>query len=78
MTAARDRKEAAKRLGAVLAGQKARMDAATGDAIAFAAMELGQTFNDNIDFICWVLKEWGGAEQMPFARPSKPLNGLNS
>jgi hypothetical protein len=39
-------------------------------------MELGQTFNDNIDFICWVLKEYGGADQMPFARPT-PAAKLN-
>jgi hypothetical protein len=71
VSAARDRKEAAKRLGNVLTGQKARLDAAAGnDAISLAAMELGQTFNDNIDFICWVLKEYGGADQMPFARPT--------
>lgn len=77
MTASRDRKEAAKRLGFALAAKyRAMLDADGPDAINAAAMDLGSCFNDNIEFIMWVLKEYGGVEQMPFQRQAKPLNGL--
>ena len=66
---ARDRKEAAKHLGIALGAQYRRMLEASGDEeISAAAMQLGDTFNRNLDFICWCLKEYGGMEQMPFPR----------
>lgn len=77
MSRARDRKEAAKRLGFALAAKYRRMLEANGeDAIARAAMDLGSCFNDNIEFIMWVLKEYGGTEQLPFQPHPKPMNGL--
>lgn len=77
MTASRDRKEAAKRLGFALAAKYRAMIEADGvEAINAAAIDLGACFNDNIEFIMWVLKEYGGVSQMPFARQAKPLNGV--
>ncbi len=69
---ARARKEAAKRLGIALTADYRRLIEATGDdEVAAAAVTLGQNFNSNIEFICWVLKEYGGVQQMPF-QPSRP------
>lgn len=80
MTAARDRKEAAKRLGFTLQAQyRALLEASTPDEVQNAAIVLGGTFNDNIEFVFWVLKEFGGVQQMPFERlrkPPKPANDL--
>lgn len=77
MTASRDRKEAAKRLGYALAAKyRALLDANSDDEIAHASLDLGTCFNDNIEFIMWVLKEYGGVDQMPFARQARPMNGL--
>ena len=69
MSASRDRKEASKRLGIMLGAQYKRMLEATGEEeITKAAVDLGQTFNTNIEYICWVLKEFGGVKQFPFVR----------
>ena len=69
MSATRDRKEAARKLGVVLGAQYRQMQDASGpDAITEAAVKLGQTFNDNIEFIVWCLKEYGGMQQMPISR----------
>lgn len=74
MSAARDRKEASKRLGIALTVRYREMLSAVGeDEIGKAAMALGSCFNDNIEFICWVLKEYGGMDQIPF-RPSKSVH----
>lgn len=77
MSAARDRKEASKRLGFALSAKyRAMIDANGEDEIARAAVDLGSCFNDNIEFIMWVLKEYGGVEQMPFQRQARPVAGL--
>lgn len=77
MTAARDRKEAAKRLGVALYNRYRKLlEAGSPEEISKAAMNLGQCFNDNIEFVCWVLKEYGGISQMPFVRSPRPVNGL--
>lgn len=69
MSASRDRKQAAKILGITMQAQLRELQQASGqEAIQFAAIRLGDTFNRNSDFICWVLKEFGGADQMPFPR----------
>lgn len=69
MSAARDRKEASKRLGIALQVAYRRMVEADGqDEIQTAAIELGKLFNDNIEFVLWVLKEYGGVQQMPIDR----------
>lgn len=73
MTASRDRKQASKILGITMQAQLRTLLEAQGDeAIQRAAIQLGDTFNRNSEFICWVLKEYGGAEQMPFPR-AEPL-----
>jgi hypothetical protein len=75
MSAARDRKQAAKMLGITMQAQlRALLEAQGNDEIQTAAIILGDTFNRNSEFIVWVLKEFGGVEQMPFARqPSLKL-----
>jgi hypothetical protein len=73
MTASRDRKEAAKILGITMQAQLLALHQAVGmEAIQTAAIQLGDTFNRNSEFICWVLKEYGGMEQMPFPRAPAP------
>ncbi len=77
MTAARDRKEAARILGITMQAQLRELQSAVGqNAIEFAAIRLGDTFNRNSEFICWVLKEYGGVQQMPFPR-SEPAKRPN-
>ncbi len=72
MSRSQDRKDAAKRLGVVLQGEYKLLAMAVGEeAIQVAAMKLGETFNSNIEFICWVLKEYGGVEQIPFQPVTK-------
>lgn len=73
MTASRDRKEAAKRLGLTLQREYRELLTATGkDDIQATAIQLGDTFNKNLEFIVWVLKEFGGVQQMPFERQRSP------
>lgn len=75
MTAARDRKEAAKRLGfALQAHYRALLEAQGNDAVQTAAIELGNLFNQNIEAICWFLKAYGGVQQMPFERQRRAAN----
>ncbi len=74
MSASRDRKEAAKHLGIALqAEHRALLAAGSPEEIQQAAFKLGKTFQDNIEAICWFLKEYGGVEQMPLER----RQGLN-
>jgi hypothetical protein len=76
LPAGRARKVASKNLGIALQAAYRRMIEADGnDAIQAAAIELGQVFNTNIEFIVWVLKEFGGVQQMPAERrfASRPL-----
>lgn len=71
--ASRDRKEASKRLGFALQAAYRRLIEAEGEkAISLASVELGVMFNSNIEFIFWVLKEYGGVQQMPFPRQTTP------
>ncbi len=74
MSAARDRKEASKRIGLLLQAKHRKLiDATTPEEINDAAVDLGVQFNSNIEFICWVLKEYGGVEQRPITRNKKAL-----
>jgi hypothetical protein len=78
MTAFRDRKQASKILGITMQAQlRALLEAVGDDAIQTAAIQLGDTFNRNSEFICWVLKEYGGVQQMPFPR-AEPLQRPNT
>lgn len=57
------RKEASKRLGLKLMRDYRNLVEASGsDEIQAAAIELGNTFNTNVEFIINVLKAWGGME----------------
>lgn len=70
---ARDRKEASARLGVALqAKYRAMLEASTNDEIEIAAIDLGNCFNENIEFIFWVLKQFGGVTQMPYQPRKKP------
>lgn len=72
MSTARNRRTAAARLGLELQKRHRNLATAVGqDEIAKAAVDLGQLFNDNIEFVVWVMKEFGGIEQPPF-QPTKP------
>lgn len=63
MSPARARKEAAKRLGLKLqADYRALVEANGKDEIENAAICLGSTFQDNIEFVIAVLKHYGGME----------------
>lgn len=60
-SAARDRKEASKRLGIALQAKYRALLEATGEhEISLAAMDCGQLFMDNVEFIIYVLKTHGG------------------
>lgn len=77
MSAARARKEAAKRLGlALMQDYRALVEASGTDAVQTAAIKLGDTFNTNIEFIINVLKAYGGLdvsfEPLTRASPSLP------
>ena len=72
MSNARNRRTAAARLGIEFQKRHRALTLAAGeDEITQAAVNLGQLFNDNIEFVVWVMKEFGGIEQSPF-RPTKP------
>lgn len=72
MSNARNRKAAAGRLGLEFQKRHRALALAVGeDEIAQAAVNLGQLFQDNIEFVVWVMKEFGGIEQLPF-QPTKP------
>ena len=61
MSPARQRREISKRLGLKLAKcHEALAEAQTEEDIQAAALVLGATFNEHIDFICAVLKDYGG------------------
>lgn len=58
---ARKRKMAAARLGIEFEKRYERLALASGKGeIAMRAVELGQLFNDNIEFVIWALKSQGG------------------
>jgi len=68
-SASRERKTAAKNLGLTFqALQRRLLEAEVGHEETLVAIELGQVFNTNMDFVIWVLKEYGGVQQMPFER----------
>lgn len=57
------RKEASKRLGLKLyKDYRALVEASGNDEIQVAAIELGNTFNTNVEFIINVLKAYGGMD----------------
>lgn len=61
MSVSRHRKEASKRLGLALEQRYRNLVLASGpDEVTVAAVDLGQVFNDNIEFVIWVLKTYGG------------------
>ena len=80
MSATRDRKQAAKILGITMQAQlRALLEAQGEEAIQMAAIQLGDTFNRNIEFVINVLKDYGGMtvrfERVKDARPAKMESG---
>lgn len=66
------RKKAAANLGVALYDRHQRLALAVGEEeIAAAAVDLGQVFNDNIEFLIWVCKQYGGLNPRPI-EPVKP------
>lgn len=60
------RKQAAAKLGTALYARHQALALAIGeDEIGKAAVDLGQLFNDNIEFIIWTLKQYGGLNPAP-------------
>lgn len=75
MSVARARKEASRRLGIALEQRFRMLIEANGqDEIQAAALELGECFNTNIEFVINVLKAWGGLEVRfePLTKPAPP------
>lgn len=73
MSRPQDRKEASKRLGIALQVKNRAMMLATGqEEIVKTSSDLAQHMIENIDFIVWVLKEFGGIDQMPI-EPKKRI-----
>lgn len=69
MNDVQNRKEASNVLAITMQTHYRAMLAAVGEEeITHAAVNLGQTFNDNIEFIIYVLKTYGGL----YANPPKP------
>lgn len=61
------RKKAAANLGTALHARHQALALAVGEEeISAAAVELGKLFNDNIEFVIWVLKHHGGLNPAPF------------
>lgn len=67
------RKKASANLGVALQARHQKLALAVGDEeVAQAAVDLGKLFNDNIEFIIWVLKHHGGLNPTPI-EPRKSL-----
>ena len=79
MSVARKRKAAAARLGIEFQKRYERLAFAQGaDEVTVAAVDLGTLFQDNIEFVIAVLKDYGGMdvrfERLKNARPTKMEN----
>lgn len=82
MSVARKRKAAAARLGIEFQKRYERLAFAhDADEITVAAVDLGQLFNDNAEFVIWALKKLGGLnppnpDEIKKIRPPQPANDL--
>lgn len=66
------RKQAAAKLGTALHARHQALALAVGEEeIGKAAVDLGKLFNDNIEFIIWLLKHHGGLNPIPY-EPRRP------
>lgn len=75
MNTDKTRREAAKRLGIELFNDyRGLVEANSESEIQTAAIELGNTFNKNVEFIINVLKHYGGLE-VRFEPMTKPKSG---
>lgn len=76
MSSARKRKMAAARLGIEFGKRYEALALANGqNEVAKAAVDLGQLFNDNIEFTVWVLKAFGGLNPL-LPEPIKTTTAL--
>lgn len=67
------RKKAAANLGIALQQRHQNLALAVGqEEITQAALDLGALFNDNIEFVIWVLKQHGGLNPAPYVPARKP------
>jgi hypothetical protein len=68
------RKKAAANLGTALHARHQALALAVGeDEISKAAVDLGKLFNDNIEFIIWLLKHHGGLNPVPYQPRRLPV-----
>jgi len=80
MSISRQRKDASKALGIAIQQRYEKLVNATGeDATVVATVDLAQTMYDNVEFVIWVLKTYGGLTPK---RPEKietpiPANAIN-
>ena len=76
MSINRDRKEASKRLGIALHQRYNALVTAGNNPedVQHAAIELGVCFNENIEFIIYVLKTHGGLDVPAPERPKRPAS----
>lgn len=68
MSAARNRKDAAKRLGIAIHQRYENLVNAAGegdDAITVATVDLATVMYENVEFIIWALKKMGGLNALP-------------
>ena len=74
MTPTLARKKAAANLGIALQQKHQALALAVGqDEITQAALDLGSLFNNNIEFVIWVLKHHGGLNPAPYVPVRRPL-----
>lgn len=80
MSASRDRKERAKRLGLDMNQRYQELQLASGpEETTAAATNLAIVMNENADFVIWVLKTFGGLNPPPpEAQPEGSLPRLSS
>ena len=72
MSVSKRRKAASLKLGGEMKKRLENLVLAVGqDEIAMRAVELGQVFNDNTEFIIWVLQTYGGGNPPPPEDASK-------
>lgn len=77
MSAARDRKDAAKVLGlAIQARYRKLLEASGENEITVATVDLATALYENVEFIIWILKSEGGMKPLPPERLHTEIAGL--
>lgn len=73
MSRPQDRKEAAKHLGIAIHQRYENLVNAVGeDAVTMATVDLAQVMYDNVEFVIWALKKFGGLNPAPPEEIKRP------